>query len=96
MEADFHRKHRNEAIQNGCLVKWKLAIQTILEKKEHDFEFDILDATKIWPEELVPLEVIGEIFWTVWLTSSSRRLSKLPFVPDMLKLILRGLIHVGG
>ena len=60
MGVDFHRKDLNEAIQNGCPAKWKFAIQTIAEENENDFEFDILDATKIWPEELVPLEVIGE------------------------------------
>jgi len=35
-------------------------IQTIPEEKEHDFDFDILDATKVWPEELVPLRRIGK------------------------------------
>ena len=50
-----------EAINNGCFPKWTFAIQTIEEKDEHKFDFDILDATKIWPEELVPLEPIGEL-----------------------------------
>ena len=31
------------------------------ESREHDFDFDILDASKIWPEELVPIEYIGEL-----------------------------------
>lgn len=31
------------------------------ESREHEFDFDILDATKIWPEELVPIEYIGEL-----------------------------------
>ena len=50
-----------EAINNGCFPKWTFAIQTIEEKDEHKFDFDILDATKIWPEEQVPLEPIGEL-----------------------------------
>ena len=58
---DFHRKDLEEAINNGCFPKWTFAIQTIEEKDEHKFDFDILDATKIWPEELVPLEPIGEL-----------------------------------
>lgn len=37
------------------------AIQVLEESREHDFDFDILDATKIWPEELVPLQPIGEL-----------------------------------
>lgn len=58
---DFHRKDLYEAIESGCPAKWKFCIQTIPQSKEHDFEFDILDATKLWPEELVPLEEIGEL-----------------------------------
>ncbi|KAI0080000.1 catalase [Panus rudis PR-1116 ss-1] len=60
-DPDFHRKDLEEAIQNGAPPKWKFAIQTIPEAREHDFDFDILDATKVWPEELVPLEIIGEM-----------------------------------
>ncbi|KAJ7858839.1 catalase-like domain-containing protein [Mycena olivaceomarginata] len=59
-DPDFHRKDLEEAIVNGCPAKWKFAIQTIPEGKEDTFDFDPLDATKVWPEELVPLEVIGE------------------------------------
>ena len=58
---DFHRKDLEEAINNGCFPKWTFAIQTIEEEDEHKFDFDILDATKIWPEEQVPLEPIGEL-----------------------------------
>jgi catalase len=60
-DPDFHRKDLNEAIENGAYPKWKFAIQTIPQSKEHNFDFDILDATKIWPQELVPLEEIGEL-----------------------------------
>ncbi|EGO02731.1 hypothetical protein SERLA73DRAFT_158522 [Serpula lacrymans var. lacrymans S7.3] len=60
-DPDFHRKDLNEAIENGAYPKWKLAIQTLPESREHEFEFDILDATKVWPQELVPLEEIGEL-----------------------------------
>lgn len=59
--SDFHRKDLYEAIENGAFPKWTLCIQTIPASKEHDFDFDVLDATKIWPEELVPLEEIGEL-----------------------------------
>ena len=58
---DFHRKDLNEAILNGCYPEWTLAIQTISEEDEHKFEFDILDATKVWPEDLIPLQPIGEL-----------------------------------
>ncbi len=60
-DPDFHRKDLWEAIENGAYPKWKFGIQTIPEAKQHDFEFDILDATKVWPEEQVPVRYIGEL-----------------------------------
>ncbi|KAI1828333.1 catalase [Xylaria intraflava] len=60
-DPDFHRKDLYEAIENGAYPKWKFGIQTIPESKEHDFDFDILDATKVWPEDLVPVRYIGEL-----------------------------------
>lgn len=60
-DPDFHRKDLNEAIDKEAYPRWKFAIQTIPQDREHEFDFDILDATKVWPEELVPLEEIGEL-----------------------------------
>jgi catalase len=60
-DPDFHRKDLMEAIDNGVFPKWKFGIQTIDESNEHDFDFDILDATKVWPEDLVPIRYIGEL-----------------------------------
>ncbi|EKM48646.1 uncharacterized protein PHACADRAFT_132272 [Phanerochaete carnosa HHB-10118-sp] len=60
-DPDFHRKDLEEAITNGAFPKWHFGIQAIPEAREHDFDFDILDATKVWPEELVPLEIVGEM-----------------------------------
>ncbi|TCD70668.1 catalase A [Steccherinum ochraceum] len=60
-DPDFHRKDLEEAINTGAYPKWQFGIQVIPEADEHNFEFDILDATKVWPEELVPLQVIGEM-----------------------------------
>lgn len=60
-DPDFHRKDLNEAIENGAFPKWKFGIQVIPEEDEHKFEFDILDATKVWPEDLMPTRYIGEL-----------------------------------
>ncbi|KAI1180009.1 catalase [Nemania sp. FL0916] len=60
-DPDYNRKDLWEAIENGVYPKWKFGIQTIPESKADDFEFDVLDATKIWPEELVPIRYIGEM-----------------------------------
>lgn len=60
-DPDFHRKDLWAAIEAGSYPKWKFGIQCIPEGTEDDFDFDILDATKVWPEELVPIRYIGEL-----------------------------------
>lgn len=60
-DPDFHRKDLDEAIENGAFPKWKFGVQVIKEEDEQKFEFDILDATKVWPEDLVPTRYIGEL-----------------------------------
>jgi catalase len=60
-DPDFHRKDLWEAIETGAFPKWKFGIQVIAEADEHKFEFDILDATKLWPEDVVPIRYIGEL-----------------------------------
>lgn len=60
-DPDFHRKDLEEAITNGSYPKWDFGVQIIPDGQEHDFEFDILDATKIWPEEQVPVQYVGEL-----------------------------------
>ncbi|KAI0004200.1 catalase-like domain-containing protein [Russula compacta] len=47
--------------KDPAFPNWKFCIQAIPVSKEHDFDFDILDATKIWPEAIIPLEEIGEL-----------------------------------
>ncbi|KAF8532635.1 catalase-like domain-containing protein [Trichophaea hybrida] len=60
-DPDFHRKDLTEAIENCCYPKWKFGIQVVSEADQHKFDFDILDATKLWPEDLVPVRYIGEL-----------------------------------
>jgi catalase len=60
-DPDFHRKDLYEAIDNGVFPRWRFGIQVVPESREHDFEFDILDATKLWPEDQVPVRYIGEL-----------------------------------
>jgi catalase len=59
-DPDFHRKDLYEAIDNGAFPKWDFGVQVIPEADQDKFEFDPLDATKIWPEELIPIEYVGE------------------------------------
>lgn len=58
-DPDFHRKDLYEAIEKGMFPKWDFGVQILPESKQDDFDFDILDATKVWPEELVPIQNVG-------------------------------------
>ena len=61
MDPDFHRRDLWEAIEQGHYPEWELGVQVIEESREHEFDFDLLDATKLVPEELVPVERIGKM-----------------------------------
>ncbi|MEK6336272.1 MAG: catalase HPII [Acidobacteriota bacterium] len=60
-DPDFHRRDLWEAIENGDYPEWELGVQIVEEKDEHSFDFDLLDPTKIIPEELVPVRRIGKM-----------------------------------
>ncbi|MEP6615413.1 MAG: catalase [Ginsengibacter sp.] len=59
--SDFHRQDLFEAIESGAFPEWEFGIQVIPEKDEHKFDFDLLDPTKLVPEELVPVQRIGKL-----------------------------------
>ena len=60
-DPDFHRRDLWEAIEAGACPEWELALQIFTEAQAEAFSFDILDATKIVPEELVPLMPVGRL-----------------------------------
>lgn len=60
-DPDFHRRDLWEAIESGEFPEWELGIQIVEEEDEDRFDFDILDATKLIPEELVPVQRIGKL-----------------------------------
>ena len=60
-DPDFHRRDLWEAIENGDYPEWEFGVQIVEEEDEHKFDFDLLDATKIIPEELVPVKRIGKL-----------------------------------
>ncbi|MES2533030.1 MAG: catalase HPII [Pseudomonadota bacterium] len=60
-DADFHRRDLWEAIENGDFPEWELGVQMIPADKEHAFGIDLLDPTKLIPEELVPVQKIGKM-----------------------------------
>lgn len=60
-DPDFHRRDLWEAIEMGDYPEFELGVQMIEEEDEHTFDFDILDPTKLWPEETVPVKKIGKM-----------------------------------
>ncbi|MEO6723736.1 MAG: catalase HPII [Blastocatellia bacterium] len=60
-DPDFHRRDLWEAIENGAYPEWEFGVQIVEEKDEHKFDFDLLDPTKLIPEELVPVQRIGKL-----------------------------------
>ncbi|MEE2039696.1 catalase [Nocardiopsis sp. CT-R113] len=60
-DPDFNRRDLWEAIERGQYPEWELGVQLVAEKDEHAFDFDLLDATKIIPEEQVPVRPVGRL-----------------------------------
>jgi catalase len=60
-DPDFHRRDLWSAIQRGDYPEWELGIQAFDEDFAQNFAFDVLDATKLIPEELVPVRLIGRL-----------------------------------
>ncbi|GGC88461.1 catalase-2 [Thalassobacillus devorans] len=60
-DPDFHRGDLYDAIENGDYPEFELGVQIIKEEDEFNFDFDVLDPTKLWPEEDVPVKKIGKM-----------------------------------
>ena len=60
-DSDFHRRDLWDAIEAGAFPEWEFGVQIVPEEHEHKYEFDLLDPTKIIPEELVPVQRIGKL-----------------------------------
>ena len=60
-DPDFHRRDLYEAITKGAFPEWEFGVQAFDEAQAESFDFDVLDPTKIIPEEVVPLEMVGRM-----------------------------------
>ena len=60
-DPDFHRRDLWEAIEAGNFPEYELGLQIFTEEQAAGFAFDILDPTKIVPEELVPVTPVGKM-----------------------------------
>ncbi len=60
-DSDFHRRDLWDAIEAGEYPEWELGLQIFTEEQAESFSFDVLDSTKIVPEELVPVTPVGRM-----------------------------------
>ncbi|KMK77531.1 catalase [Alkalihalobacillus pseudalcaliphilus] len=60
-DPDFHRADLYESIESGNYPEYELGVQIISTEDEFKFDFDILDPTKLWPEEEIPVKIIGKM-----------------------------------
>ncbi|WP_201578016.1 catalase [Psychrobacter immobilis] len=60
-DPDYNRRDMYEAIENGMFFEWEFGVQLFTEEEANEFPFDHLDATKLIPEELVPVKIVGKM-----------------------------------
>src|SRR5690625_1532531 len=61
IDPDFHRRDLREAINAGAYPEYELGVQIIPMEDEFKYDFDVLDPTKFWPEELIPVDFVGKL-----------------------------------
>lgn len=60
-DSDFHRRDLWNAIASGDFPEFELGLQIFDQNTADEFEFDVLDATKLIPEEFVPIKMVGKM-----------------------------------
>ncbi|MGE7023027.1 catalase [Solibacillus cecembensis] len=60
-DTDFQRRDLWDSIEQGYFPEYEFGVQMIGQEDEFKFDFDILDPTKLWPEEVVPVKIIGKL-----------------------------------
>jgi len=83
-DPDFHRRDLFDAISKGSPPEWELAVQLFTEEEADAFPFDHLDATKLIPEETVPLQVIGRMVLDRWPDNFFAETEQVAFCPSHL------------
>src|SRR5664280_2512398 len=80
-DQDYHRRDMFEAISAGNFPEWEFAVQLFTQAEADKFPFDHLDATKLIPEELVPLKVIGRMVLDRWPDNFFAETEQVAFCP---------------
>ncbi|MDX1788526.1 MAG: catalase, partial [Psychrobacter sp.] len=60
-DPDYNRRDLFESINNGDYPEWEFGVQLFTEEEANEFPFDHLDATKLIPEEMVPVRIVGKM-----------------------------------
>jgi catalase len=81
-DQDFHRRDMFEAVAAGNFPEWEFAVQLFTQEQADRFPFDHLDATKLIPEELVPLKVIGRMVLNRWPDNFFAETEQVAFCPS--------------
>ena len=81
-DPDFHRRDMFEAIEGGNFPEWEFAVQLFTQEEADRFPFDHLDATKLIPEELVPLQVIGRMVLDRWPNNFFAETEQVAYCPS--------------
>jgi catalase len=80
-DQDFHRRDMFDAIAAGNFPEWEFAVQLFTQEEADKFPFDHLDATKLIPEELVPLKVIGRMVLDRWPSNFFAETEQVAYCP---------------
>ncbi|MHB1333648.1 MAG: catalase [Sulfuriferula sp.] len=83
-DQDYHRRDMFEAIEAGNFPEWELSVQLFTQEEADKFPFDHLDATKLIPEELVPLKVIGRMVLDRWPNNFFAETEQVAYCPSHL------------
>jgi catalase len=81
-DQDFHRRDMFDAIAAGNFPEWEFAVQLFTQEEADRFPFDHLDATKLIPEELVPLQVIGRMVLDRWPNNFFAETEQVAYCPS--------------
>jgi len=81
-DPDFHRRDMFDAITAGDFPEWEFSVQLFTQEQADKFPFDHLDATKLIPEELVPLKVIGRMVLNRWPNNFFAETEQVAFCPS--------------
>jgi catalase len=81
-DQDFHRRDMFDAIETGNFPEWEFAVQLFTQEEADRFPVDHLDATKLIPEELVPLQVIGRMVLDRWPNNFFAETEQVAYCPS--------------